>query len=429
MLDSEQLEYKKLYTALFSVNYLFQGFNFSMFTVIIPIYLLSIVTKTGQQVTATDVAFIASIITIPSAIKLLYGILSDKFGLKKLGRRRPWIVFPVMVAGIMWMIFPLIIPMGNIIIIFMLCGLFINTGIFIADTALDGLVLDICPEEMLGRVQGFLWGFRSVGLISGGPILVFLYVFNIFTNIESTFIVLGVLLIISSLSILIVKEPLSISRINIVQNLKRMFKEKKDFKTYGFALFNAFSEGVILLFASLFILIQLGIIESQQTSLSLTSQENQKAFIYQSYISLTVSGGIILGSIVMGYIADLISRKFGVYFGMIFIVCSVFLLFITNNIIGLFIITFIIGVGIGFRHSAYSPIASQMAKSHPEFDSTYFSFCNSLSNLGNVMGLILAALIFDVAGSYIIVFIIMAIAQLINLIPFSRIEPQFYEVD
>ena len=89
MVDKEQIEYKKSYTGLFSINYLFQGFNHSMFTVIIPIYILSVVTKTGQQLTASDVAFIASIIMIPSAIKLIYGILSDKFGLKKLGRRKP----------------------------------------------------------------------------------------------------------------------------------------------------------------------------------------------------------------------------------------------------------------------------------------------------------------------------------------------------
>ena len=364
MVDKEQIEYKKSYTGLFSINYLFQGFNHSMFTVIIPIYILSVVTKTGQQLTASDVAFIASIIMIPSAIKLIYGILSDKFGLKKLGRRRPWILFPVTIAGIMWMIFPLIVHMGNIIIVFMLSRLIINMGIFMADTTLDGLILDICPKEMLGRVQGFVWGFRSVGLISEGPILVFLYVFHLFTNIESTFVVLGILLIISSFSILLVKETLSISHINIVQNLKGIFKEKKDIKTYAFAFFNSFSEGVILLFASLFILIQLGIVQSQQMSLSLAGQENEKAFIFQSYISLTVSGGIILGAIVMGYVADLVSRKFGVYFGMIFLTLSIFLLFITNNIIGLFIIAFIIGVGVGFRHSAYSPIASQMAKSH-----------------------------------------------------------------
>lgn len=428
MVEREKIEYKKLYTGLFCVNYLLQGFNHSMFSIIIPIYILSIVSETGQKLTISDIAFIASIITIPSAIKLFYGILSDKYGLKKLGRRRPWIFLPVLFAGIMWTMFPLIVPMGNIIIVFMLSGLIINIGIFMADTALDGLILDICPEEFLGRVQGFVWGFRSVGLISGGPILVFLYISNFFTNIESTFVVLGILLIISSFSILLVKEPLSISHINIIQNLKGMFKEKKDIKTYVFAFFNSFSEGVILLFASLFILIQLGIVQSQQMSLSLTAQENERAFIFQSYISLTVSAGIIIGSIAMGYMADLISRKFSVYFGMIFLALSIFLLLITNNVIGLFIIAFIIGIGVGFRHSAYSPIASQMAKSHPEFDSTYFSFCNSLSNLGSAMGLILTAIIFNIAGSFMIVFIIMAIAQLINLIPFSQIKSQFYEV-
>lgn len=45
------------------------------------------------------------------------------------------------------------------------------------------------------------------------------------------------------------------------------------------------------------------------------------------------------------------------------------------------------------------------------------------------MGLVLAGIIFNVAGSYMVVFIIMAIAQLINLIPFSLIKTQFYEVE
>ncbi|MBD3254840.1 MAG: MFS transporter [Candidatus Lokiarchaeota archaeon] len=426
--EKEKIEYKKYYTTLFSINYLFQGFTNSMFTVIIPIYLLSLASQTGRKITASEISFIASVIMIGSAIKLLYGILSDKFAVKKLGRRRPWILFPVMTSGLFWILLPVLVSLGNIIFVFMICGLIINIGVMMADTALDGLILDICPHERLGRVQGLVWGFRSVGLISGGPILAFMVVFNIFTNIESTFYILGIAMIISAITILLIKEPLSIPKIYIIKNLKEMFKKKEDFKTYAFALLNAISEGVILLFISLFILIQLGIVKSDQMALSIAGRSSNQAFFYQSFISLLVSGGIVIGSIVMGWFVDVKSRKLGVYLGMIFLAISIFLLFLTENIAGLFIIAFIIGTGIGFRHSSYSPIAAAMSREHPEFDSTYFAFCNSLSNLGNTIGLILAAILLSVAGNFLIVFLIMAIAQLINLIPFSSIKSDYYEV-
>ncbi|MBD3195061.1 MAG: MFS transporter [Candidatus Lokiarchaeota archaeon] len=427
MITKENIEYKRLYTLIFSMNYLFQGFTTSMFTVIVPIYILDLVSVTGDTITTSDISFIASIILIPSAIKLIYGILSDKFGIKNIGRRRPWIIIPVFISGLFWILLPFLVRFGDLIVIFTGLGFIINLGVMMADTALDGLILDICPKERLGRVQGVVWGYRSIGMIGGGPFLAILVVTGIFERIDYTFIFLGILMIISSLITFFIKEPTEYLKINMRKNFKKLFKDKKDVKTYLFSLFNAVSDGVILLYLSLYILIQLGILESQQASLNISPDDNLTAFLYQSYISLTVSAGIIIGALVGGIIADLKSRKLNVYIAMIFTSISIFFVLVNKDIVYFFIISGIIGIGIGWRHSAYSPVVSQMAKFHPKMDSTYFSLCNSLSNLGSTLGLTFMGLIFAETASYLIVFIIIAIFQLINLVPFSTISSSYYE--
>lgn len=430
MVSKQEIEYKKTYTAIFSMNYLFQGFTTSMFTVIIPIYLLMLITETGASITATDISFLAAIVLAPTAIKLLYGMLSDRFGLKDFGRRRVWIVIPIAIAGFMWILLPFAVGAGNILLTFTIIGVIINTGVMMADTALDGLILDICPKERLGRVQGTVWGFRSIGMIGGGPVLAFLVVANVFTQIESTFVLLGILMIASAILTIWISEPTEFTDVNIFDNVKDLFKKKKDIKTYFFALLNNVSDAVIMLFLSLYILLQIGIIESQNMSLSLTStQGNNIAFQYQAIISIIVSIGVILGAIFGGWLTDTISRKKGVYYSMLFTAVSLFLVLVSSNEIILYLIAFIVGIGVGWRHTSYSAVASQMAKYHPEIDSTYFAFCNSLSNLGSTMGLLLMGELFAQTGSYILVFVVIGLAQLLNLIPFSMMDSDLYEVN
>ncbi len=80
-------EYKLIYTGIFSSLYFTQGVTQSIFTVIVPVYLLQ---KLGSVDTAA-LSFMFSIILTPFILKLIYGLLSDRFGSKKLGRRKPWI--------------------------------------------------------------------------------------------------------------------------------------------------------------------------------------------------------------------------------------------------------------------------------------------------------------------------------------------------
>ncbi len=43
----------------------------------------------------------------------------------------------------------------NVYITLLLVGLLANIGISMGDTAIDGLILDICPKQQLGRTHGF----------------------------------------------------------------------------------------------------------------------------------------------------------------------------------------------------------------------------------------------------------------------------------
>ena len=99
-MENNGFEYKKSYTGIFGLNYFTQGIYTSIFTMVIPVYLLI----TYGSINIAALAFMLSIILIPTTIKIVYGIITDKVGIRNLGRRKPWIVFPVSVGGIVWII-------------------------------------------------------------------------------------------------------------------------------------------------------------------------------------------------------------------------------------------------------------------------------------------------------------------------------------
>jgi len=224
-MENNNIEFKSSYTVIFGLNYFNQGVFGSIFTMVIPIYLLT----TYGSINQVALAFMLSIVLIPTTIKIIYGILTDTTGIRKMGRRKPWIIFPASIGGIIWIIASFMIPssFNAAVSLFTITGLIISFGIYISDTALDGFILDICPKDQLGRTQGFCWGLRTIGVIIGGPILLFLL---IFIPMQSVFIGVGLLLIFfSTLTIKIphIKAP---KKVEIMSNLKLIFKKAENWK-------------------------------------------------------------------------------------------------------------------------------------------------------------------------------------------------------
>jgi MFS family permease len=425
MEEEQKLGYKSIYTGIFSINYLFQGINTSMYAVIIPIYLLRLI----GTLSAADLAFLASIILLPWILKVFFAIMSDKYGTKKFGRRKPYILIPMLFAGIMWITLslPNFIEPHNALFMVTLVGVLINFGASIADTALDGLIIDICPKARLGRAQGFCWGMNSVGAIAGGPFFAYLFVSIKILSIESIFIIVGISMFITSLLILKIKETKEIPEVNITFHLKNMFRKKKDWLAYFYSMLRAMLDGVVILLISIFMLIQLGLIKAKGVTLSLEATD-LSIYIYQANISFIISIGIILGALIGGQIADLVSRKVSVYLSVLITAFSLILLVIEISIIPLLLLfAGLAGAALGWRRSSASAILSEMSKDHPEMDSTYFSVAMAFANIGATIGLTFTGIILNVTQDYSLTFLILALLSFIVIIPLVLMNPKDYE--
>lgn len=427
-MEKSAVELKKTYIGIFSLNYFTQGITQSFFTTIIPIYLLQLM----SGLDAGEVSSVMSMVLLPFGVKFIYGILSDKYGLKKWGRRKPWIIFPSIISGLIWILVPFLLTPDNAMLMITLLGILIVIGVAMGDTAIDGLILDLCPKERLGRVQGICWGFRSVGIIAGGPLIVMLFL-GFRGVVEFSFIVLGIAMIIFPFLVLIVKEVEKPLEINALENLKIIFGKLKNWKVFVFSLFNAVCDGVIFVILPLFVLIQWGLVGATGSEIDLIG--NTDLYAPNALVAFVVGLGVIAGALIGGRIADLQSRKRSVYFSL-FITTGSFLLFVIPvPWYILMIFAFFIGGSAGWRNSAFSAVIGQESQQYPEMDSTYYATCNSFVNLGSTIGLQLTSILFisfaglPVFGIYALIFLIMAILINLDFLPFFTLDPKEYEIN
>lgn len=434
-MENNDIDYKFRYTGIFSLNYFIQGINQSMFTAVIPVFLFTLGT-----VDLAALSFMTSFVFIPFIIKLIYGILGDKIRLRKFGRRKPWIVGGASFSGLMWIIITILLLTitlnpDSAIMLFTYAGFFVVLGVAMADTSMDGFIIDICPKELLGRTTGMVWACRSMGIIVGGPLILLLLDF---IPLFSVFLFLGVLTIIFSLVTLTIKHRPITEDINLVSNLKIMFKKRENWKVYFFSLFMAIVDGVIFVFLALFILVQMGLITpAEATTISLETEED--LYGPQAFITFLTGIGVLVGAIIGGFVADKISRRIAFYASVLLTAGSLALILIpippTFSMI-LLLFAVLVGSSSGWSNSAFSAIATQYSQQYPEAPSTYYSICTSFINLGTQFGLIFTGLIFDtIAGIttdviviFNIIFITLIILSSLAIIPFIFLDRNLYEV-
>ena len=205
-----------------------------------------------------------------------------------------------------------------------------------------------------------------------------------------------------------------------------MFNNKRDWKAYGFSLFAALIDSVGVLFVSIFILIQMGLLSSSGTSLSLPS-DDLEIYLVNGYLTMIIAIGVVIGAILGGQIADRITRKISVYLAYIITTIALFLMMAPLEWHILLIFSSFVGIAIGWRHSSYAAVVTEISKQHPEMSSTYYSMCNAFANLGSIVGMSLTGIILTATASYLIVFLFLAIGGNIGLLAFLMIKREDYE--
>ena len=169
--------------------YLAQGIPWGFVTITFASWLA----EPEQGITAEQLGPILAVATLPWSFKFLWGPLMDRFTIRSLGRRRPWIIFAqsmaILILGSMMLINDLpdliwtqspdsagwarfifnLVP-GPLAALILLANIFIS----LQDVAVDALAVDLLAENERGRANGLMYASNYLGTAVGGAGLGFI---------------------------------------------------------------------------------------------------------------------------------------------------------------------------------------------------------------------------------------------------------------
>jgi MFS family permease len=437
---NEQISYNRSYTFIFTLFYFAQGFCQGVPFLVWKSYIVHVL---GD----VDIALwliIYAVGNIPWAIKMIVGIFNDKIGSRKYGRRFPWIISFGSFGAIWWFIMAFYTPTDQSIYLWLAIYYFMTQlGMAFADTALDGLILDVTPKTKLARVQGYTWTVMFLGYGVGGMLLTLILGLD---NIYIVHIITGVLMFLSCILPYKIKEP-DIEDIPLKEfgkDLLTFATKKRNWKVYIYTFLGAFQGVMLLDFLTYTILISMGIINVEDTVLSITEGGAIDLLGWGSLFYFASGVGTVIGSLISGKFGDRSRKK---------TISTVFLSFIpyclllvlpfafTSNFYAALSLGILFQILFGAFQNALTvvnqTIRGDLAKKYyPNLKSTYFALVVSLINAGQNVGTLIGAallsfLVIFIDNFFINMFIISSFCSFSlfsSYIIFRTIDPIDYEL-
>jgi len=176
------------------VLYFLQGVPIGLGLVAIPAWLAA------NGATPVQVGAFVGTIMLPWSLKLVNGLLMDRFAFKPMGRRRGWILAAQALMAVTLIVLAVLAPGPQDIAVLTVFLFVLNVCATFNDVAVDGMTVDIVPEgerPLLNSlmVAGQALGFSSTGFIAGallveGSMTVPALIFGAFVAFASTFVAL-----------------------------------------------------------------------------------------------------------------------------------------------------------------------------------------------------------------------------------------------
>ncbi|MGB7419046.1 MAG: MFS transporter [Erythrobacter sp.] len=148
----------------FFLMYLSQGVPFGLVQVAIPAWLVA------NGASAGEVGFFIATAMLPWSLKLVNGLVMDRFCYSPMGRRRAWIIGSQLTMLAALLVTSIIAPGPDDIALLAGLAFAFNMCSAVNDVAVDGMAIDILPEAEREKVNGFMFGGQIVG-ISGTAIM------------------------------------------------------------------------------------------------------------------------------------------------------------------------------------------------------------------------------------------------------------------
>ena len=142
--------------------YVAQGLPFGFVTVALAAYL------SREGLDAEAIGYLLALVTLPWSFKWVWGPMIDRFTIRSMGKRRPWIL---LAQSLMAVTIGLMLAIPDLTGSVRLLGaLIVVHNIFgsLQDVSVDALAVDLLTEAERGRANGLMYGSSYFGTFLGG---------------------------------------------------------------------------------------------------------------------------------------------------------------------------------------------------------------------------------------------------------------------
>jgi len=339
---------------LFGSLYFAEGLIFALTTVVLVLFF------TDKNISIEITTLVGGLSSVPWMMKFVYGPTIDFFG--KYGRK----IFCI-IGGIIGTISLLIVAFVDpkTAIIPFTALLFIgHSGVVLLDVSTDAWAIQTTKINERGKVNAAMYIGLFGGTAVGGILLACIATFYGF---EMVFIITGVLIFLSIILALFVKEyKIEIKRKLIKPLLIKEFKKKNTLIVLLFCTLVAMNFGMLMF-----------VIPEYMRNVLLLDK------IQTGLLNAVYPISIVIGAGIGGYIADKWGRKKILYITLVALMISSAFLVTADTWEKLAIIYAIVGFLTGA--SLYSTIgALLMDVTNPKIGGTQYSFLTSISNFGEI---------------------------------------------
>jgi len=375
---------------MFALLYFTQGTILGYFASLNALYMLD------NGLNMADVGIFSTIALIPFVIKILFGILSDRFNLLGLGHRKPYIFIGLLVQFACLLVVANINP-GTNYWLYVGLAFLLQLGMAFYDTCTDGLALDITPESERGILQGFMVGGRSVGVIVAASVagLIAQHI-----SWSAVFYFLALLTLIP------------IPFLFFIHELERAPEMRFNWKAFG-----AFKDRKVLAVAGVGLIVFMVIVGSNQIV--------NPSFDARLGIDLSTAGlittvwgiGCVAGAMVGGRVMDRLGNRSALRLSILLVVPAMVLLALTASRPMMWLVTIFFGIAYGLSQAVYFALA--MKYTQPAIAASMYSILMAVTNIGQGIGLGLSGGLANSAG-YPVTFLVFG-ALLLLVLPFFPI--------
>jgi len=355
---------------LFASIYFVEGAVLTYFSAFNILYLRS------YELSYSLIGIVGGITLIPFVLKIFIGYLSDRIPLFKIGHRKPYILFGLILQTTAFLLLPLIIPtkqFGLYLTLVILAALGMSTF----DTTTDGLSIDTTPEKDRGLVQGLMVGGRALSAVITAALM---GLFSQNGHWSLIFYMIAILGLLALVLTLFVKDN----------------QERPTGAQFSRAAFSAFKNKSFLLFLALGIIYPLALYSSQGM---IGAFLNEGLGISLGTVGLYTSVfgvGTIFGGVIGGPLMKKFGERSSVLAALLITSVVTFVLAVTPTAGLMWAIVFLFGFAFGYYETVY--FAMGMDFSDPRIAAFMFAFIMAVGNIGIGVGQPLAGVLVDKVG-------------------------------